>query len=121
MAEISHQWGNDLALSPSGDLAVVDGLQRGLQRVIRRLMTAPAELVMHQTYGAGVPQRIGQTLDVDLINSVIRAEIFKEDAVAKTPAPVIDVTAFLNGVIVSIKYADAVTGAQQSLSFDVKN
>jgi hypothetical protein len=121
MSELSHTWGNDIALSPSGDLAVVDGLQRGLQRVIRRLMTAQSELIMHQDYGAGVPQRIGQTLDVDLINSVVRSQIFNEDAVAKTPAPVIGITPFLNGVVVSIQYADAVTGAQQSLSFDVKN
>lgn len=131
MPDIDHTWGGDLVVGPTGDLAVVDGTQRGIERVVRRLMTrgaqaatvnSPAltgEMAFHQSYGASVPQRIGQTIDIPLITSVIRAQILLEDVVAESPAPVISVTPFLNGVVVDIAYSDAVTGKQTSLSFDV--
>lgn len=133
MPDLDHLWGNDLAVGPTGDLAVVDGTQLGIQRVLRRLMTrgfqAPVvnspgttgELIYHQDYGAGILLRIGQTLNIPLLKSVVRSQILLEAAVAKSPAPIITVTAFpdKSGATIDIKYNDAVTGEQTSLSFDV--
>ncbi len=132
MPDLNHLWGQDIAVSPSGDLAVVDGTQLGIERVVRRLMTRgvtsaavnqPAtvgEYIFHPTYGAGLPQRIGGAFDLTLITSVIRSQILKEAAVAKSPAPVIKFTpSGISGLTVSIQYADAVTGQQNQLSFDV--
>ena len=131
MPDIDQLWGNDIAVSPTGDLAVVDGTQLGIERILRRLMTrgaanlavnSPAtvgEMIFHPTYGAGLPQRIGGAMDLNLITSVIRSQIFKEAAVAKQPPPVITLTPSPPSTLaVLIQYDDAVTGQQIHLSFD---
>ena len=130
MPDIDHIWGNDISAGPTGDLAIVDGTQLGIERCIRRLMTrgtqsagvnrdaTVGEMIFHPTYGAGLPQRIGGALDLNLITSVIRSQILKEAAVAKSPPPVITLTPFLNGLTVLIQYNDAVTGLQNQLKFD---
>jgi len=131
MPDLDHTWGNDLTVSPSGDIALVDGSELTKQRVIRRLMTrgfqvaslnqqaTTGELIYHQPYGAGVPQRIGSITNIPLIKSIIRAQILLETSVAKSPAPVITVVGYLNGVAVSIQYTEAVSGQQTSLSFNL--
>jgi hypothetical protein len=130
MPDISHIWGSDIALSPTGDLKIVDGTDRGTQRVIRRLMTAATridaygktqtgEYVFHTGYGGSVPQRIGDTLDANLVMAVVAQQISFEAAVATVPPPKITVTPFLTGVTVGIVYADAATGAQTALTFNV--
>ena len=121
MAEINHVWGQDFAWSPSGDFGIVDGLAESTQAIIRRLMTAWSELLLHKDYGGSVPERIGRVLDEVAIQSVMRSQIFKEATVAKTPEPVITTTSFLGGVTVSIVYTWLVTGTQQTLSFDLNN
>ena len=130
MPDVSHTWGNDLDLSPSGDLKTVDGTDRGTQRVIRRLMTAGAridaygktqtgEYVWHTGYGGSLPQRIGDVLDTNLITAIIAQQMKYEAAVAQNPPPQITVTPALNAVEASIVYADAATGAQTALTFNV--
>lgn len=126
MADIFSDWGADLLLSPSGDIATVDGAALGVQRIIRRLFTNAgngtvqcADYIWHIAYGAGLPARVGSTIDPALLRSIITSQILMESAVAKTPAPVIQVTPIANGVTVNILYADGVTGQALSLSFDV--
>jgi hypothetical protein len=114
-------WGADLTLTPSGDLNVVDGDDLTRERLLRRLMTVVRGYIFHPTYGAGVPQRIGDTLDVNVIMGVISSQVRKEATVATTPAPIIVVTPILNGVSVSIKYRSAITGQQVALAFDTSN
>ena len=121
MPDAQQLWGNDLTLTPSGDIALSDGDNLTRERLIRRLLTSVRGYIFHLTYGAGIPQRIGDTLDADLIMGVVAAQVRKEATVATRPAPVITVLPILNGVNVSIKYQSAITGQQVALSFDASN
>lgn len=125
MADIATWFGNDVSLSVSGDLQQVDGLDRGRQRILRRLLTnsnedgLPADYIWHPTYGCGCPRRVGETRDINEISAAIRSQIMSEAAVSKTPLPTITVNPIQNGVYVSVKYIDAETGLQAILSFNI--
>jgi hypothetical protein len=119
--DLSHQWGGDLSAGPTGDLAVVTGSQLGQQRVLRRLMTNPGDYIWQLGYGAGLGRLVGQTTNAAQIQALIRSQIFKEPAVARTPEPEIRVRAEgADGAIyVQIRYVDAPSGQTQLLSFSV--
>lgn len=121
MADLNHMIGNDLALSPSGDLSSVDGPTRGLQRVLRRLCTNGGAYIWHLTYGAGLPRRVGDKLDTSLLTAVVRSQILLEPAVARDPRPQVTVQPFLNGASVEIVYVNSETGSQETLAFDVSD
>lgn len=121
--DLSQYVGGDLSPSGTGDLQAANGTLRGQQRVLRRLLTNPGDYVFHPDYGAGLPQYVGQAVDISKIRALIRGQILLEDSVAKTPAPVIAVSPISGGVgggiAVSIKYHDAATGQPASLNFNV--
>jgi len=120
MPDLSHIYGADLSLAAAGDLATVDATQLGQQRVLRRLLTNPGDYLWNPSYGAGLGRFVGQPANAARIRSVIRSQIFQEAAVARTPEPTIDVAATPDGAVtVAILYADATTGAAQTLSFTV--
>ena len=120
MPDLSHLYGDDVSLAAGGDLATVDTTQLGQQRVLRRLLTNPGDYLWNPGYGAGLGQFVGQPANVARIRSVIRAQIFQEAAVARAPEPVIEVGATPDGAVtVAIRYADAATGAAQTLTFTV--
>lgn len=118
MPDLDHFFGEDLKVSTSGDIATVDSDDLTTQRIIRRLMTAVKGYIFQLEYGAGLPQRIGEILDIDLIAGVIRTQIRLEASVSLIPAPDITITPILNGVSVFILFKSAITGQQTSLSFD---
>lgn len=118
MPDARHWFGNDLEVSNTGDIALSDGIELSNQRVVRRLMTILGEYPWHVDYGASVPKRIGDTLDMSLVESVIRSQIFLEEAVSKEDDLTISLSPILNGVFVQIEYIDALTGRQASLKFD---
>jgi hypothetical protein len=118
MPDISHLWGNDLSLSSTGDLATVDTPIVTQQRVLRRLLTNPGDYIWSLDYGAGLASFVGLPGATPAIAAAIRGQIFKEVAVAQTPAPTIDLQPDQAGdLYVSISYADATTGATQTLAF----
>jgi hypothetical protein len=118
MADIYHQFGADLTLSPSGDIAIATGATLTQQRVLRRLLTNSRDYIWNLSYGAGLGRFVGQTIDQGRISALIRSQIFKEASVARTPEPAIDVQAGAAGVVyVQIRYVDATTGETQLLSF----
>lgn len=120
MADLSHEFGAELATGPTGDLALVAGVTLGRQRVLRRLLTNPGDYIWQPDYGAGLAQFVGQPVAAERIRAVVRSQIFKEAAVARTPEPVIEVQAGSDGrVLVAIRYADAPSGETQLLSFPV--
>ena len=120
MPDLFHQYGGDLLLGPSGDLASVDATLLGQQRVLRRLLTNPGDYLWNPAYGAGLGQFVGQPASVARIRSAIRSQIFQESAVARQPEPVIDVRSDGGGIVtVLVSYADSNTGATQVLSFSV--
>lgn len=126
--DLFHYWGTDLSVSASGDVLTVGGTQRGQQRVLRRLLTnpanedGPADYIFQPEYGAGLPRFVGKPIDTQKITAAILAQMVLEDAVAQTPAPVVivaqvgsDNTAFS----VNIAYNDAATNKPVTLSFTV--
>ena len=120
MPDLFHQYGGDLLLGPSGDLASVDATLLGQQRVLRRLLTNRGDYLWNPAYGAGLGQFVGQPASVARIRSAIRSQIFQESAVARQPEPVIDVRSDGGGIVtVLVSYADSNTGATQVLSFSV--
>ncbi|GGH14917.1 hypothetical protein GCM10007036_14550 [Alsobacter metallidurans] len=121
MPDLYHFWGSDLVAGSTGDVRTVDGSTLGTQRVLRRLLTNPGDLIWHPEYGAGLPRLVGELLDLPALTALIRSQIFLEDAVAPTPEPTITVSPIANGVSVYILYADAQTGQQITLSFDVSS
>lgn len=120
MPDVWHLWGSDLTLSATGDLLAVDGSEMGRQRVLRRLLTNPGDLIFNPDYGAGMPARVGSLLDLPELDAAARQQMNAEAAVAQDPPPEVGATAFPGGVSLVIRYRDADTGTPATLGFDVR-
>lgn len=122
MTDTWHQFGSDLLVGPTGDLASASGSTLGQQRVLRRLLTNPGDYIWAPTYGAGLARFVGSPANAAQIGALVRSQIFKEAVVARFPEPVIDVSSDPTGVVyVHVRYADARSGATEVLSFSVGN
>ena len=120
MADAWHLFGGDLSVAASGDVTAANGAAEGQQRVLRRLLTNPGDYLWNPTYGAGLGRFVGEPTDLARITGVIRAQIFREAAVARRPEPVIDARPGPDGsVYVSIQYADAATAQTRLVEFSV--
>lgn len=119
MKDLNQYVGDDLSSSPTGSLSPVEGLERGKQRILRRLITNPGDYLFHPTYGAGLGRYIGSLMNIPEIISLIRSQILLEDCVARKPAPVISVSSNDSTLSVSIGYTDAPLGEPVTLSFEV--
>ncbi|QAY85407.1 phage tail protein [Pseudomonas arsenicoxydans] len=119
MKDLNHYVGDDLSLSPTGSLSPVEGIERGKQRILRRLITNPGDYLFHPAYGAGLGRFVGSLTNVPEIISLIRGQILLEDCVSKKPAPVISVTPSNNTLSVNIGYTDSSLGEPVTLSFEV--
>ncbi|MBS0558423.1 MAG: hypothetical protein JSR21_00030 [Proteobacteria bacterium] len=118
MYDLWQQWGSDLAVGATGDLATTDGSPAGEQRVLRRLMTNPGDYIWHLPYGAGLAQFVGQQVDPLQITAVIRSQIFKESVVARSPEPAITVRLETadGSVYAQIRYTDALSNTTRLLT-----
>lgn len=119
MQDLAHYFGNDISISATGDLLSVDGPIKTQQRLLRRLLTNPGELIFHPDYGAGLGQWVGRTIDLPAITALIRGQIFLESSVQQHPEPAITINLISNGLACSIKYVDADSGQTQALTFNV--
>jgi len=117
--DINHWVGGDIATSATGDLGTATGDLRTQQRIVRRLVTNPDDYIFHPDYGAGLPAKIGDTLDISSLRGLIRSQVLMEEGVAQSPEPQVDVTAITNGVSVHILYTSSVSRLPVSLSFNV--
>ena len=117
--DVNHWVGGDITVSPTGDLGLASADLRTQQRIVRRLVTNPGDYIFHTDYGAGLPQKIGETLDVPALRGLIRAQILQEAGVAQSPEPQVDVAAITGGVSVRILYSSAITREPVSLQFNV--
>ncbi len=117
--DVNHWVGGDIAVSPTGDLGLASADLRTQQRIVRRLVTNPGDYIFHTDYGAGLPQKIGEALDVPALRGLIRAQILREAGVAQSPEPQVDVAAITGGVSVRILYSSAITREPVSLQFNV--
>jgi hypothetical protein len=119
LADLAHYFGQDLNAAASGDLLTVTGVARGTQRVLRRLLTNKGAYIWEAAYGGSLGAMIGQPFDAEAAEAVVKAQIFLEAAVARTPQPVISVIEIPNGLFISIAYTDSDTGTIVPLSFSV--
>ncbi len=123
MDDIFHVWGTDLTVGASGDLAVAAQPTVGQQRILRRLLTNPGDYIWQLDYGAGLAGFVGEPANASQITAIIRSQIFKESAVARTPEPIVDVQVSPAGAVgtvyVHLRYADSQSGESQVLSFSV--
>ena len=117
--DLNHWVGGDISTTSNGDFALANGDQRTQQRIMRRLVTNPGDYIWHTSYGAGLPQKIGQALDIGALRGLIRSQVKMEEGVAQTPEPQVDVAAITNGVSVHIRYTSAITSRPVSLNFSV--
>lgn len=117
LADLSHNMGQDLDIGPTGDLATVTLTSKSQQRVLRRLLTNLRSYIWNQSYGAGLPQFIGQPVSPQNIEAVIRSQIALEPSIATVPAPEITVqSANDTAVFASIKYTDKDTVKTETLN-----
>ena len=120
MADIQHTFGNDLTISATGDIALSDGTQLGQERVLRRLLTNPKAYIWQLAYGAGLPRFVGQVANKLRISAVAKAQMYREGAVARSPAPIVTVDVQPTGVVtLGIKYVDAATRTPATLNFNL--
>ncbi len=123
MTDLSHQWGADLQIGTTGDLATASGVELGQQRVLRRLLTNVEDYIWQLTYGAGLARFIGEPGSAIRIRALIRSQIFKEAAVARSPEPVIDVQLAPDGapgtVYVDLRYTDSASAQTSVVSFSL--
>ena len=115
-------YGNDIQYSATNDIQLASDIDRSQQRVLRRLFTNPGDYIWHPEYGAGLPLYIGQPLspvNIDQLQTIITSQMYLEDSVAQTPAPVINIQTTQFGLFIQITYM--VNPSQQSvvLSFPV--
>lgn len=119
MNDLDQYFGADLSASATGDLQPASGTLRSQQRILRRLLTNPGDYIWNPEYGAGLPRRVGDTVDVPAIRALIRGQMMLEESVAATPPPEITVTPIAGGVSCVIRYAEAASNAPVVLSFNV--
>lgn len=119
MSDLDHYIGGDLGVSPTGDLLIASDTIEGQQRVLRRLLTNPGDYIWHPSYGAGLPQEVGQVMDARRILGTVRSQIFNESIVQRSPDPNIIISKITNGVSARIQYVDSTTKKSVSLNFDI--
>jgi hypothetical protein len=110
--DLAHIWGNDLQVSPAGDFARVNGLERSKQRVMRRLLTNPGDYKQHPTYGAGLAAYVGQVLNIAKLTALVRGQMLLE-------ASVVNLVQIPNGIEVDISYTALPDRQPVLLSFTV--
>jgi hypothetical protein len=113
MYDIYLDWGLDLCVSSTGDLALVSGPANINQRILRRLLTNAGDYLWSLDYGGGLANFVGSSAATKDIESVIRTQLGLESLIPNSPAPTVTIRPFdaSNGAIVAqIQYADQAAG-----------
>jgi hypothetical protein len=120
MYDLFHDWGGDLLVGTSGDLALATGSDVINQRIYRRLLTNPGDYLWNLDYGGGLAQFVGLPAKPTDIEAVILNQLLLETAIPATPVPQVTSTiddATNGSVAANIVYADPTS--QQSISLTV--
>lgn len=120
MADLALQFGGDLVIGASGDLAVAQAQLLTQQRVLRRLLTNQGDYIWQLGYGAGLGQFVGRPGVSDLVTGVIRTQLQLEPQILQSPGPSVAAGVADDGTVsVAISYVDAVTDQTALLSFSI--
>lgn len=106
MADLNCPWDSDLQLGPTAGLAVVTGDAETQQRLARRLLTNPGDLLSDQTYGAGLGRFIGSPVNVPKVQAIIKQQALLEATIASV-SNVTVTSDTLGNVIATVAYVDA--------------
>ncbi len=126
--EIFQEYGNDLVLTPDGDLQTADTTILSEQRIIRRLLTTPItvnnppDYLDFPNYGAGLPQFIGRLNTPDIYSQIvglITASMYQETTVSQNPPPTIVVSGLPNRIQANITYTNVLTNSQAVINFTI--
>jgi hypothetical protein len=107
-------WGGDLSIGPSGDIAVAPAHVEINQRIVRRLLTNPGDYIWHTDYGAGLGKYVGEPYSPELVEGTILNQLRYESLIASSPLPLVQTDELLQGTFigasVTIKFQVADTG-----------
>jgi hypothetical protein len=116
-ADVAHQFGGDIMLAPNGDIALASGTLLTRQRVLRRLLTNPGDYIWDVNYGAGLGAMVGQPVDAARVTAILRAQMFQEATVARSPLPAVSVGETAGGLVqAAVSYVDVTDGTAQNLA-----
>lgn len=114
--DIYSPFGTDLQFGPGEDITLTgrEGVdfefvreqQEFIQRIIRRLLTAPGEWIPFPKYGAGLRRWVDEPLtsaNAFEIETTIMSQIGHEPDLAANPTPVVILESIENGLSVTIK------------------
>jgi hypothetical protein len=120
LADLFHYWSGDLQQGATGDIAPAFRADRSSQRIIRRLMTNPGggDYPWEPDYGAGLPAKIGDTLNIPYLTALIIGQMALEESVARDPAPQVTITQIQGGAAIQVIYYDQ-SGQGVPLSFNL--
>ena len=120
MADVAHVMGQDLQLSATGDLALVDADAETQQRVLHRLLTSAGTYIWQLSYGAGLPTLVGSVASRQQITAIIRAQMAYESSVAPSPEPQITLEGgVIDEITATIIYTDDETRQVQTLTLPI--
>ena len=124
MLDLFHEWGGDLAVSSTGDIALVAGSDVTRQRVYRRLLTNQGDYLWNLDYGGGLAGFVGVTTSPSAIKAVIRNQLEQEPTIALNPVPAVGVqmeNTASGYVVADITYTDVSNGETTGFSLSVNN
>lgn len=124
MTDVTHQWGGDLEVSPTGDIRVGSVDEVTTQRILRRLLTAPGQYIWQLPYGAGLGRLVGVPADVSRIRAIVAVQLGLETAVASEPRPFISARPASSGspgtMVVEIRYRNVQSGQEQTATLPMR-
>jgi hypothetical protein len=108
MIALVCDWGGDLSVGPSGDIAVSPIQLETQQRIVRRLLTNPGNYIWHTSYGAGLGGYVGVPYSSNTIENTILDQLLNEHLVVTSPPPSVEISQSSGGVFsttsVTIQY-----------------
>jgi hypothetical protein len=126
--DVFQEYGNDLVVTLQGDLQTVDATELSNQRIIRRLLTTPISVapspdyIDNPTYGAGLPQFIGQLNspdNFDKIKRLIISQMLLEQSVSQNPLPDVELSGLPSQLNGTITYTNILTNKQIVATFSI--
>lgn len=121
MADLAHVPGQDLALTPSGDLQLVSNQMTTQQRLIRRLLTPTGSYIWHTQYGAGLPLLVGQPISEQQVAGIVRSQLELESGAGAALGSRTTLKSGPSGqVYLSITYKDQGSAVEQALEIPLE-
>jgi hypothetical protein len=121
MIALICDWGGDLSVGPSGDIAVSPVQSEIQQRIVRRLLTNSGDYIWHATYGASLGRYVGIPFSSSVVENTILNQLLYESLVVATPPPTVQINQSQGGVFsktsVAVQYQTVGMTTASSVAF----